>query len=85
MHSLFVAAMMSILVAVPALADTGILKKSSPHSVAKTADRFERAAQKRGMKVFARFDHAAAAREYEREMPPAIVVSVGNPRYGTHS
>lgn len=67
----------------PALADDGLLKKESPHSVEVTAQRFEKAAAERGMKVFARFDHAAAAQEYEREMPPAIVVSVGNPAYGT--
>ena len=83
MRTLVVAALLSLLGATTAFADDGIRKKSSPFSVTQTADRFEEAARKRGMKVFPRFDHGAAASEYEREMPPAVVVSVGNPKYGT--
>ncbi len=66
-----------------AIADNGILKKKSIHSVEMTAKRFEEAAQNKGMKIFPRFDHAEAASEYEKEMKPTIVVSVGNPAYGT--
>lgn len=77
------AAILSFFWIVPALADNGILKKSSPHSVAQTAERLEQAARDRGMMVFPRFDHQAAAHAYDRRMPPAVVVSVGNPKYGT--
>jgi uncharacterized protein (DUF302 family) len=33
--------------------------------------------------VFPRFDHAAAAKEYGLELPPLVVISFGNPKYGT--
>lgn len=63
--------------------DNGILRKASPHSVETTRQRFEEAIQEKGMKVFPSFDHAAAAREYDKTMKPTVVVSFGNPRYGT--
>lgn len=63
--------------------ENGIDRKESAYSVGVTADRFEDAVREKGMKVFARFDHAAAASEYELSMPPTVVLSFGNPKYGT--
>jgi uncharacterized protein (DUF302 family) len=63
--------------------DNGILRKASPHSVETTRQRFEEAVQEKGMKVFPPFDHAAAAREYDKIMKPTVVISFGNPAYGT--
>jgi uncharacterized protein (DUF302 family) len=63
--------------------ESGILKKQSPHSVVETVSRLEAAIKAKGMKVFPRFDHSAAAQEFGQTMRPAIVVSFGNPRYGT--
>ncbi|MEM7529596.1 MAG: DUF302 domain-containing protein [Pseudomonadota bacterium] len=60
-----------------------LLVYPSPHSVAETADRFEAAVRSRGLKVFPRVDHAAAAAEYDLEMRPTLVLSFGNPKYGT--
>lgn len=77
------AALIAFLWVMPAGADNGILTKSSPHSVEETAARFEQAAREKGMTIFPRIDHAAAAKANGKEMPPAIVVSVGNPKYGT--
>jgi uncharacterized protein (DUF302 family) len=37
----------------------------------------------RGLTVFAQFDHAAAAREVDMDLPPETVVVFGNPRAGT--
>ncbi len=81
--AVLLSALLALFVAAPASADNGILTKSSPHSVEETAERFERAASERGMKVFPRVDHAAAARSKGKDMPPALVLSVGNPKYGT--
>lgn len=82
--TLFVAFLaLTVAVMDQASADNGIRTKSSPHSVEETVKRFEEAAEKRGMKVFPRFDHGAAAKSRGKEMAPAIVVSVGNPKYGT--
>ena len=83
MKTVFIGALFALLLITPAAADNGILTKSSPHSVEDTAARFEQAAKERGMKVFPRFDHAAAAKSKGTDMPPALVLSVGNPKYGT--
>ncbi len=63
--------------------DAGILKKQSRYSVDETVERLEAAARAKGMKVFPRFDHAAAAKEFGLELRPTVVVSFGNPKYGT--
>ncbi len=63
--------------------DAGINRKQSAYSVYVTAERFETAVEEKGMKVFPRFDHAAAAAEYGIEMPPTVVLAFGNPKYGT--
>lgn len=83
MRASVMGALFALFLIVPASANNGILTKSSPHSVEETATRFEEAARERGMNVFPRIDHAAAAKSKGTEMPPAIVVSVGNPKYGT--
>jgi uncharacterized protein (DUF302 family) len=36
-----------------------------------------------GLKLFARIDHAAAAREFDLAMPPTMVLIYGNPKGGT--
>ncbi len=63
--------------------DNGILKKQSNYSVQETAERFEAAVRAKGIKVFPRFDHAAAAKEYGLKLSPLVVISFGNPKYGT--
>ncbi len=86
MKTVFIALLTALVWITPAAAaneDAGIKTKQSPHSVADTVERFEKAAKDKGMNVFPRFDHAAAAEQYGQKMPPAIVVSVGNPKYGT--
>ncbi len=66
----------------PAAAE-GILTRSSPYSVAETLTRLEAAITERGLTVFARFDHAAAARSAGLQMPETTVLVFGNPRAGT--
>ena len=63
--------------------ESGILKKQSKYSVQETAERFEAAVRAKGIKVFPRFDHAAAAKEYGLDLRPSLVLSFGNPKYGT--
>jgi uncharacterized protein (DUF302 family) len=50
---------------------------------APTLERLAQAIAKAGMTVFARIDHAAAAREVGMAMPPTVVLFYGNPRGGT--
>ncbi|MEM9016432.1 MAG: DUF302 domain-containing protein [Verrucomicrobiota bacterium] len=63
--------------------ENGLLKKQSQYGVEETAERFEAAVREKGIKVFPRFDHAAAAKEYGLSLPPMVVLPFGNPKYGT--
>lgn len=71
------------LVETASAASDGMIAKQSPHSVDATAQRLEDAAKAKGLAVFPRIDHAQAARDVGLEMPPTVVVSFGNPKYGT--
>lgn len=68
---------------IAALADNGLLRKASPHSVEETVERFEAAVRSKGLRVFPRIDHAEAAAAYDLQMRPAVVIGFGNPKYGT--
>lgn len=78
-----VAVVACLVLALPALANNGLQRKASPHSVEQTVERFEAAARSKGLRVFPRIDHAAAAADYGLEMPPTVVIGFGNPKYGT--
>ncbi|MGV7229969.1 MAG: DUF302 domain-containing protein [Nitrospirales bacterium] len=69
--------------ALPTFAAEGLITRLSAYSVDTTMDRFEVAVKKRGLKIFARIDHAAAAKSVDLAMPPATVIVFGNPRLGT--
>jgi uncharacterized protein (DUF302 family) len=57
------------------------MKSSSGYS--ETAARLAEAIKRHGLTVFARIDHAAAARGVGLELPPEEVVVFGNPQAGT--
>lgn len=61
----------------------GINRIPSPYSVSVTADRFEAAVREKGMKVFSRYDHSAAATEFGQELRPLVTLAFGNPKYGS--
>ena len=69
-----------------AMADNGLITKSSKNSVKDTIEKFEAAIKAKaagGWVVFTRIDHAAAARESGLEMRPRTVIVFGNPMGGT--
>jgi len=79
-----IAVFIVLIMANPAFAtDSGIVQKQSNYSVAETAKRLEQAVKAKGMRVFPRIDHAAAATEYDVTLRPLIVVLFGNPKYGS--
>jgi uncharacterized protein (DUF302 family) len=49
----------------------------------RTVRRLLEGIERRGLKLFATFDHAAAAREAGLELDPELVLVFGNPRAGT--
>jgi uncharacterized protein (DUF302 family) len=55
----------------------------SAHTVPVTVDRLIAALSKRGITVFARIDHAGAARQAELELADEVLVIFGDPRLGT--
>ena len=64
--------------------DAGVLvERESRMSFAATLERVVAAIEAAGLRVFARIDHAAAAREFGLLMPPTTVVIYGNPVGGT--
>lgn len=75
-------ALMSVLVAT-ASADKTIITKPSHYSVHETIDRIQMAVIEKGMKVFARIDHAGEAKEVGLELPPTELLIFGNPKGGT--
>ena len=65
------------------LAQQGLVSVKSSHDVATTADRLESALAEKGMKVFARIDHAGGAASIGQELMPMELVIFGNPKVGT--
>jgi uncharacterized protein (DUF302 family) len=56
---------------------------NSPHSVAITMDRLVSALDRRGIKVFGRFDHSAGASAAGLELAGEQLLIFGDPRVGT--
>lgn len=72
-----------MLLAFGARADTSLVNVASAFSVAETADRFAAAAEKAGLKIFARIDHAAGAAKVGQELRPTQLIIFGSPKVGT--
>ena len=62
---------------------TGLKTLESAHSPQATITKLETIIQARGMKIFTRIDHAAAAKDAGLAMPASTVVVFGNPKGGT--
>ena len=56
---------------------------TSPHGVGETVDRLIAALEQRSITVFARIDHAGAAREVGLQLADEELVIFGDPRAGT--
>jgi uncharacterized protein (DUF302 family) len=61
----------------------GVIEKASNRSVAETIDRLEAVVKSKGMIVFSRISHAAAAKSVGLEMRPTELLIFGDPRVGT--
>jgi uncharacterized protein (DUF302 family) len=60
-----------------------VIVKRSTSGYRETVNRLSEAIERRGLTVFGRVDHAAAARESGLELADEEVVMFGNPRAGT--
>jgi uncharacterized protein (DUF302 family) len=60
-----------------------LISRISSVSHEETCRRLIEGIERRGLKLFATFDHAGAAREAGLELDPELVIVFGNPRAGT--
>jgi len=65
------------------LANDTLITLKSNHSVADTADRFEKLIAEKGLAFFTRIDHSANAANAELSLRPTQVILFGNPKAGT--
>jgi uncharacterized protein (DUF302 family) len=63
--------------------DSGVVLVESSHSVDVTADRIESMLEERGLRLFARIDHAANALQVDAVLGPTQLLIFGSPRIGT--
>src|ERR1700689_5417830 len=63
--------------------DNGLTTIASAHGVKDTIDRLESEVKSKGMRVFARVDHAAGAKEVGLPLRPTELLIFGNARGGT--
>ena len=82
MYKYFLALLMLVL-AIPALADNGLVMIKSANDVTTTSDKLVKALKGKGMNVFAVIDHAKGAANVGAELPPTTRVIFGNPKVGT--
>lgn len=76
-------AALAIAAAMPVTAGEALVVKESALSVKDTLDALAKAIEAKGLKVFARVDHAAGAKAAGLDMAPAEVLMFGNPKLGT--
>jgi len=72
-----------LLAAATGWAADGVVVKRSNHAVGETIDRLEKVLAEKGLKIFARIDHAAGAAKAGLELRPAVLLVFGNPKLGT--
>ena len=72
-----------LMAALPAAAADGLVALTSPRPAKETMDRLEALVQARGLKVFARIDHAAGASTVGQALRPTELLIFGNPQGGT--
>jgi uncharacterized protein (DUF302 family) len=63
--------------------ESGLIEKESKNSVAETLDKLAMLVESKGMKVFARINHAEEARLVGLKMRPTEVLIFGDPKTGT--
>jgi uncharacterized protein (DUF302 family) len=61
----------------------GLITTTAAATLDETVEKLVAAIESRGIKVFARIDHAAAARDVGLELDPEQVIVFGSPRAGT--
>ena len=83
MSKIALAVLSAALLISPAYATDKLVSVPSTQSTKATLDKLEALAQARGLKVFARIDHAAGAQSIGEKLRPTELLIMGNPKGGT--
>ena len=85
MFKVVLAVLSAALLAAPAYAKDKekLVSVASAHSSKTTMDKLESLVQSRGLKVFARIDHAAGAQSIGEKLRPTELLIFGHPKGGT--
>lgn len=83
MSKIALAVLSATLLISPAYAMDKLISVPSTQSTKATLDKLEALAQARGLKVFARIDHAAGAQSIGEKLRPTELLIMGNPKGGT--
>ncbi len=83
MKKLWVAALMVIIIVVPAMAADGVINVQSAFNVQETADRLENILNEKGMTIFKRIKHSEGAGKVGIELRDTELIIFGNPKVGS--
>lgn len=83
MYKIALAVLSAALLVSPASASGKLVSVPSAQSTKATLDKLETLAQARGLKIFARIDHAAGAQSIGESLRPTELLIMGNPKGGT--
>ena len=72
-----------LLFTMPTFANEYLITVESNHSVEDTANNFANLVEQKGLRLFARIDHAQNAAAVDLELKPTEVILFGNPLAGT--
>jgi len=67
----------------PTFANDHLITLESQHSVSETANKFAKLVEDKGLRLFARIDHAANAAGVNLELSSTELILFGNPNAGT--
>ncbi|MEE9595217.1 MAG: DUF302 domain-containing protein [Acidiferrobacterales bacterium] len=84
MRGLTLAVLIAGLVVIsPAGYASGLVLTRSSHSVGETLDRLETVLRNKGLRIFARIDHGAGAKDVGVDLRPTQLLLFGNPKLGS--
>ncbi len=83
MLRLLLAALILISTSLPLMAVDGLVHVESAYDVTQTADRLEKILQDKGMTIFNRIGHSAAAQTVGVELRATELIIFGNPKAGS--
>ena len=83
MKNIFLAVLLALTPAIPAIAADGVINVASAFNVQETADRMEGVLNDKGMTIFNRINHSEAAAKIGVELRDTVLIIFGNPKVGS--